>query len=884
MSNSSSSALANPVRYLKDYCRFPFAIRQLELHFDIGEVQTNVKARLLVEPLERDTPLRLDGSAELVGLSLDGEVLEPAAYTLADEVLTIHRLPEETFALEITTRVNPFANKSLMGLYASGANLYTQCEPEGFRKITFYPDRPDVMTKFTVTIVADKARYPILLSNGNKIGEGSAGNGRHWVKWSDPYAKPSYLFALVAGDLVCTPDEFTTRSGKRVAIHFYTVAADAHKVGFAIDSLKNAMRWDEERFGLEYDLDIFMVVAVGDFNSGAMENKGLNLFNTKYVFADPKTATDTDFDNVEGVIGHEYFHNYTGNRITCRDWFQLSLKEGLTVFRDQEFSGDMSNRAEHRIRAVINLRTFQFPEDAGPTAHPVRPDRYEQINNFYTMTVYEKGAEVVRMLHTLLGEEGFQKGMRLYLRRHDGQAVTCDDFRNAMADANHYDLTQFALWYSQAGTPQVDVQGAYDAEKRTFTLTMRQEVPHTSAGTGRLPMPIPVKTALLAQDGSALAFRLPERADSLNETVLLLRHESQEFVLHDVESAPVPSLLRGFSAPVHLNYPYAESELALLLAHDSDEFCRWEAAQTLYKRRIQAALADQSTSDEVFAALNHALADPDLGDGIKALLLSVPSEGELISTAADQDPITLWRTRQELLTDLARACREPLEAALSAGLAKERNSGRPDPYAYHADLAQTRQLVQAARFYLSRIDSALPQQMAADYDELARNMTHEMGLLSAVNHLDIPERDAMLARFEARFKDDMLAMDKYFSLIGSSYRADTPARVEAAMQHPAFSLANPNKVYSLLGSFLRNIPHLHASDGAGYAFVFNEIENLDTFNPYLASRLLQMLNQAPHLDKARRDKIAAHLQTLVDKQTLSKNTREIAAKILADCR
>ncbi|HEZ1211424.1 TPA: aminopeptidase N, partial [Neisseria meningitidis] len=584
--------MSKTVRYLKDYQTPAYRILETDLHFDIAEPQTVVKSRLTVEPQRVGEPLVLDGSTKLLSVKINGVA---ADYVLEGETLTIADVPSERFTVEVETEILPAENKSLMGLYASGGNLFTQCEPEGFRKITFYIDRPDVMSKFTTTIVADKKRYPVLLSNGNKIDGGECSDGRHWVKWEDPFAKPSYLFALVAGDLAVTEDCFTTMGGRNVKIEFYTAEADKPKVGFAVESLKNAMKWDETRFGLEYDLDIFMVVAVGDFNMGAMENKGLNIFNTKFVLADSRTATDTDFEGIESVVGHEYFHNWTGNRVTCRDWFQLSLKEGLTVFRDQEFSGDRASRAVRRIENIRLLRQHQFPEDAGPTAHPVRPASYEEMNNFYTMTVYEKGAEVVRMYHTLLGEEGFQKGMKLYFQRHDGQAVTCDDFRAAMADANGINLDQFALWYSQAGTPVLEAESRL--KNNIFELTIKQTVPPTPDMADKQPMMIPVKIGLLNRNGEAAAFDY--QGKRATEAVLLLTEAEQIFLLEGVTEAVVPSLLRGFSAPVHLNYPYSDDDLLLLLAHDSDAFTRWEAAQTLYRRAVAANLAALSDGIEL---------------------------------------------------------------------------------------------------------------------------------------------------------------------------------------------------------------------------------------------------------------------------------------------
>ncbi len=877
-----------PVHYLKDYQRPPFAVNQVDLHFDIGTESVIVKSRLVVTPRDAVSGQScvLDGSAALQQVVLDGETLPESAYTLAEDSLTLHQVPGETFVLDIVTELYPQENKSLMGLYASGGNLFTQCEPEGFRKITYYFDRPDVMSKFTVTLVADKKRYPVLLSNGNKIGEGKAGAGRHWVKWLDPFRKPSYLFAVVAGQLVCTADEFVTQSGNNVAIHFYTSEADKHKVGFAIEALKNAMRWDETRFGLEYDLDIYMVVAVGDFNMGAMENKGLNIFNTKYVFADSRSATDADFEHIESVIGHEYFHNYTGNRVTCRDWFQLSLKEGLTVFRDQEFSADRASRAVRRIENVAFLRVHQFPEDAGPTAHPIRPASYVEMNNFYTMTVYEKGAEVVRMLHTLLGEAGFQKGMQLYFQRHDGAAVTCDDFRLAMADANHYDLTQFALWYSQAGTPTVTVSGSLDAEAQTFTLSLRQSLPATPDMADKLPMMMPIVVGLLNSQGQAVPFRLPESDSVQTEATLVLRNQEQDFVLHGVTEAVVPSLLRGFSAPVHLHYPYSDAELALLLAHDSDAFARWEAGQTLYRRAMQqnaeALLAGKPLPEHpvLIDSLNALLAQ-SMDAAFKAMLLHVPVETELWEVLTKADPTVLWSAREALLDSIATGCLNALGAAEQWAQQQEQHSDVAQPYEYHPELAGVRRLRNACRLLLIRAQPQRLLEWQQDYAALTPNMSHEMGLLQAANHSESPVRNELLAQFSAKFQDDALVMDKYFALIGASHRTDTLSQVQAALTHPAFSLENPNKARALLGHFGRNTPYFHAADGSGYAFLGAQVRQIDRFNPQTASRLVQAFNVLDKVDAPRQALMRAELLRIQAEPTLSKDVAEIVSKALA---
>ena len=866
--------MSKTVRYLKDYQTPAYRILETDLHFDIAEPQTVVKSRLTVEPQRVGEPLVLDGSAKLLSVKINGAA---ADYVLEGETLTIAGVPSERFTVEVETEILPAENKSLMGLYASGGNLFTQCEPEGFRKITFYIDRPDVMSKFTTTIVADKKRYPVLLSNGNKIDGGEFSDDRHWVKWEDPFAKPSYLFALVAGDLAVTEDRFTTMSGRNVKIEFYTTEADKPKVGFAVESLKNAMKWDETRFGLEYDLDIFMVVAVGDFNMGAMENKGLNIFNTKFVLADSRTATDTDFEGIESVVGHEYFHNWTGNRVTCRDWFQLSLKEGLTVFRDQEFSGDRASRAVRRIENIRLLRQHQFPEDAGPTAHPVRPASYEEMNNFYTMTVYEKGAEVVRMYHTLLGEEGFQKGMKLYFQRHDGQAVTCDDFRAAMADANGINLDQFALWYSQAGTPVLEAEGRL--KNNSFELTIKQTVPPTPDMADKQPMMIPVKVGLLNRNGEAVAFDY--QGKRATEAVLLLTEAEQTFRFEGVTEAVVPSLLRGFSAPVHLNYPYSDDDLLLLLAHDSDAFTRWEAAQTLYRRAVAANLAALSDGvglpkhEKLLAAVEKVISDDLLDNAFKALLLGVPSEAELWDGAENIDPLRYHQAREALLDTLAVHFL-PKWHELNRQAAKQENQS----YEYSPETAGWRTLRNVCRAFVLRADPAHIETVAEKYGEMAQNMTHEWGILSAVNGNESDTHNRLLAQFADKFSDDALVMDKYFALVGSSRRSDTLQQVQTVLQHPKFSLENPNKARSLIGSFSRNVPHFHAEDGSGYRFIADKVIEIDRFNPQVAARLVQAFNLCNKLEPHRKNLVKQELQRIRAQEGLSKDVGEIVGKIL----
>ena len=875
----------NTVHYLKDYRAPDYLVRQTDLTFDIFDDYTRVQSRLLVEPQQAGALLVLDGSAALVALKIDGEVRTD--YRIDGEQLIIENVPAEVFVLEVETRLQPRENKSLMGLYESGGNLYTQCEPEGFRKITFYPDRPDVMAKFTTTIIADKQRFPVLLSNGNQVDGGELADGRHWAKWLDPYNKPSYLFALVAGDLALTRDSFTTASGREVAIEFYTRAADADKVSFAVESLKHAMKWDETRFGLEYDLDIYMIVAVGDFNMGAMENKGLNIFNTKSVLADSRTATDADFAGVESVIAHEYFHNWTGNRVTCRDWFQLSLKEGLTVFRDQEFSADRAGELT-RIENVAMLRQHQFPEDAGPTAHPVRPASYVEMNNFYTMTVYEKGSEVVRMYHTFLGEEGFQTGMKLYFQRHDGQAVTCDDFRAAMADGNGFDFEQFALWYSQAGTPVLDVAGELQ-ENGDYVLTIKQSVPPTPDMPHKQPMMMPIKIALFGQEngriGEPVAFRLAGSDAEQKEAVLCLTEAEQRFVLQGVNQAVVPSLLRGFSAPVHLNFDYSDEQLAVLLAADDDSFARWEAGQTLYRRAIaanEAALAAGKPLPEhpaLLRAVEQVLQAENAG--FQAMLLVVPPEAELWADGESIDPLRVHQAREALLDLIASRFTAQFKALAQRAMAAEQAVEAAVRYEYRPDLAAWRSLLNTCRAYVLRAEPDHIEQVAANYAAMAHNMTHEWGILSAVNHNEREQRNRLLDAFAEKFSEEALVMDKYFSLIASSRRADTPEQVQAALNHPKFSLENPNKARALLGAFSRNVPHFHAANGQGYRFLADKVMEIDGFNPQVAARLVQAFNLYNKLEAKRRELMRQELQRIAAKEGLSKDVAEVVGKVLA---
>ncbi len=865
-----------------DYTPPAFLIDRVDLTFELEETNTRVLSRLVLKrnPAHpnANAPLVLDGEElTLESIKLDGKTLDASDFVLADTSLTIPTLPDECI-LEIATRINPLANTALSGLYVSNGNFFTQCEAEGFRRITWYLDRPDVMAKFTTTIIADKTRYPVLLGNGNRVDQGQMDRNRHWVKWVDPFKKPAYLFALVAGKLVVLADRHTTASGKNVNVEVWVEPGDVEKCHHALASAKAAMQWDEDRFGLEYDLDTYMIVAVSDFNMGAMENKGLNIFNTKYVLARPETATDVDFDGIEAVVGHEYFHNWTGNRVTCRDWFQLSLKEGLTVFRDQEFSSDIGSRAVQRIGNVRTLREYQFPEDAGPQAHPVRPDSYLEINNFYTATVYEKGSEVVRMMYTLAGKEGFRKGMDLYFKRHDGQAVTCDDFVAAMADANQLDLSQFKRWYSQSGTPRLDVEGVYDAAAQTFTLTINQSCPATPGQPEKQPYLIPFALGLIDRTtGAELPLTLQgETAPGETSRVLQLKNATERLVFVNVPSHPVPSLLRDFSAPVKLDYPYTDDDLVFLIANDTDPFARWEAANTYLTRlllqRYQQEGGNTAAPAQLVSAFEKLLTQDRLDPALVALMLQLPSEQFLFESLSDVDPSRLHAVRLALKQSLARELRGPL-------LATYQRLHSTAPYVYNAAEAGRRSLQNVALDYLSELDEPRITELLTNQYRHADNMTDKLAALSAFSQRE--GGDQYLADFATMWQDDPLVMDKWFTLQALSDRPGALTRVQQLMNHPAFALTNPNKVRSLITAFCnRNLAHFHAADGYGYAFAADRVLDLDKINPQIAARLAACFNRWTRVEPQRRAMMKAELERVASQQGLSPDTYEIVSKAL----
>ncbi len=880
---------ANPkTTYLKDYTPPGYLIDAVDLHCLLDEEETQVQARLTLrknpDAPKGPAPLELVGEELMLeAIRLDGRALTAAEYNLGRAALVVPTVPfDRAFVVEIETRINPKANTALEGLFLSNGMLCTQCEAEGFRKITWFLDRPDVMARYTTTLSADKSRFPVLLSNGNKVAQGELDDNRHWVKWSDPYKKPSYLFALVAGRLECLADTYITASDRTIDLRIYVEPHDLDKCDHAMQSLKNAMAWDEAVYGREYDLDLYMIVAVGHFNMGAMENKGLNIFNTKYVLARPDTATDTDYQQIEGVIGHEYFHNWTGNRITCRDWFQLSLKEGLTVFRDQEFTADRTSRAVKRITDVNMLRTRQFPEDAGPLAHPVRPDSYMEINNFYTATVYEKGAEVVRMIHTLLGPEGFRKGIDLYFERHDGQAVTTDDFVKAMEEANQIDLTQFRRWYSQAGTPELQMETEYESAARCLTLTVRQHCPPTPGQPKKEPYHMPLILGLIAADGSELPVRLQGKAGAASQKVLHLTERSQQFRLIDLPEKPVVSILRGFSAPVKLTMQRSLEELAFLLRHDSDSFNRWEAGQQLASRvilqrveRIHSGAALDPVDEWLIGAFRAVVADPPSDLSYLALLLALPSESYLGELMAVIDVEAIHQARQQVRQRLAEALREAWE------LLYHRHH-RSEPGCFDAAAIGRRALKNVALAYLVELAEPAIDALCERQFHEARTMTDQLAALSVMVNSRHPAKAEALSAFYEQWRDEALVIDKWFALQATSFMPGTSTVVEKLLDHPAFDLRNPNRVRALIGAFSQaNALHFHAVDGCGYRFLGDRIIVLDRINPQLAARLLSPLSHWHRYDDNRRGLMKQQLERIIGTEGISKDVYEVATKSLA---
>ncbi|WP_043739860.1 aminopeptidase N [Thioalkalivibrio nitratireducens] len=865
---------------LSDYQPPDWRVEALELRFELDPEDTRAHSRLRVRRRDGSAPgapLRLHGrDLQRLSIAVNGAEPSPGGCVEDREGLLLSGLPDVA-EIAIETRIRPDANTALEGLYVSGGSLCTQCEPEGFRRITYFPDRPDVLTRYRVRLEADAARYPVLLANGNRVDAGSLPEGRHYAVWEDPFPKPSYLFALVAGDLACVADRFTTRSGREVALEIYVEHHNRERCAHALASLQRAMRYDEEAFGREYDLDVYMIVAVDDFNMGAMENKGLNLFNAKYVLASPDTATDDDYVHIESVIAHEYFHNWSGNRVTCRDWFQLSLKEGLTVFRDQEFTTDCTLFGVKRVDDVQRLRAFQFPEDAGPLAHPVRPDRYAEINNFYTMTVYEKGAELIRMLRTLIGRDAFRRGLDRYFQRFDGQAVTTDDFVTVMAEVSGRDLAQFQRWYTQAGTPQVTARTRFDAQAGVLQLDLAQRTPPTPGQHEKDPLQVPVRVALLGRDGRRLSARLggaPEAA----EWVLELTAGEQSFQLRGLREPPAAvSWLRGFSAPVLLEAGQGTDELAHLVANDDDAFARWDAAQTLLRRAVIARVED-AVDPTLEAALTTAMAalleDSAVEPVLLAALLELPAHRELMESFERADPVAVDQARRAVEQSLFA----PLAERLSAR-APER--ARWDDGAFTAEAMGERRLLN--RLLAVRVaagaEGAL-QEAARQYHE-ARSQTLAMGALAAVNESAECVRGELLADLEHRYRHDPLVLDKWFALESASQVGDGFARLERLLEHPGFRWSNPNRVRAVLGPFMaQNHRHFHRVDGAGYQRIAGYLERLDALNPQTAARLVIPLTRWRRLDEARSARMRASLEELAGKG-LSKDLADVVERGLA---
>ena len=883
--------------FLKDYRPPDYRIETVMLEFELDEHRTRVRSLMTVVGNygndETPRPMVLNGRGlELKAVRLDGAVLREQDYSLDAASLTLRSVPH-SFTLEIETEIDPAANTELSGLFLSGGNFCTQCEAEGFRRITYYPDRPDVMARFFTTIIADKAKYPILLSNGDLIGSGDLQDGKHFAKWHDPFPKPAYLFALVAGDLARIRGSFTTLSGRTVDLNIYVQHHNKDKCAHAMESLTLAMKWDEETYGREYDLDTFMIVAVDDFNMGAMENKGLNVFNSKYVLAKPETATDGDYQGIMGVVGHEYFHNWSGDRVTCRDWFQLSLKEGFTVFRDQHFMEDMTSAGVKRISDVNILRTHQFREDAGPMAHPVRPESYVEINNFYTLTVYNKGAEVIRMMRTLLGPDGFRKGTDLYFSRHDHSAVTTDYFVKAMEDATGADLGQFKLWYSQAGTPELHMTRSYDPKARTYTLSIEQTCPATPGQPVKFPFHIPVAVGLLGEGGLELKLNQPTppspplprgglggviQGDERTR-VLQLREAVETFVFTDIPEEPVPSILRHFSAPVKVKLDLTDAERLFLMANDPDEFNRWDAGQQLAIKLILKLIRDVQHSrslklDPAFInAFSKTLASTMEDKAFQAFALALPAETYLADFMDVIDPTAIHTARTFVQRSLASELKELFHEVYYTN----QETGQ-----YTAEQASIgrRSLKNTCLSYLMELDEPGIRGLCVEQYRDAGNMTDVMAALVNLANTDCPERGDALGGFYEQWKGDPLVMDKWLSIQALSRLPDTLATVKKLIDHPAFSLKNPNKVRSLIGAFAANMVRFHDASGAGYEFLADQVLTIDRLNPQIAARLVSAFTLWRRYDEGRKALMKAQLERVVRAPKLSRDVHEIVSKSL----
>jgi len=863
----------NPqAKYRKDYQSPDFTISHIDLTFDLHDNDTIVTAVSKVTKLKASSTLVLDGDElTLLSLKVNGEVWRE--YQELPGKLEINQLPDE-FELTIETQIDPTANTALEGLYKSGGAFCTQCEAEGFRRITYYLDRPDVLAIFTTTVIAEKQTNPFLLSNGNRVEEGELENGRHWVKWNDPHPKPAYLFALVAGEFDVLRDSYTTGSGREVALEIFVDKGNLDRAPHAMTSLINSMKWDEERFGLEYDLDIYMIVAVDFFNMGAMENKGLNIFNSKFVLANEKTATDSDYLGIEAVIGHEYFHNWTGNRVTCRDWFQLSLKEGLTVFRDQEFSSDLGSRSVNRINNVRIIRGPQFAEDASPMSHPIRPEKVIEMNNFYTLTVYEKGSEVIRMMHTLLGEQNFQKGMKLYFERHDGTAATCENFVAAMEEASGIELKQFRLWYSQSGTPVVIAKSNYNPQAKTYTLTVTQSTPATPDQEQKQALHIPLDVELYAKDGSVIQLRCNGKVIG---NVLDFTQDEQTFVFEEVESEPVISLLREFSAPVKLEYDYSDEELMFLMVHAGNDFARWDAGQMLLAKYIKQNVARHQNGQafelapSVVDAFRGVLLDAELEPAFIAEMLTLPSENEVAGWFKPVDVDAIHHVLGEIKQTFARAMNDELSAMY--------HSLNQDGYSVDHHSIGQRALRNKCLSYLALTEQG--DLLAKEQFAGATNMTDSIAALASANQAQLVCRESLMKTFSDNWQHDGLVMDKWFMLQGTNPAKDALAVIKSTMSHRAFDIKNPNRTRNLIGSFLANNPiHFHAKDGSGYQFAGEILAELNQSNPQVASRLIDPLLKYRNYDQERQKMMRSELEKISRLDNLAKDLFEKVTKAL----
>ncbi len=879
--------------YLKDYSPPPFLVETVELRIVLHEAASKVistlKCRRNEQVNELDTPFILEGERlELVSVKINNKLLEKGQFLYSEDKLEILEIPKGVFELTTEVLVNPSGNTELEGLYLSSGNYCTQCEAEGFRRITFFPDRPDVMAIFSTTVIANKKECPVLLSNGNLVEKGEMDGGLHFATWHDPFPKPSYLFALVAGDLVFIEDQYKTISGREVTLHIYVEKRNIEKCDHAMISLKKSMNWDEQVYGREYDLDVYMIVAVDDFNMGAMENKGLNVFNSKYVLAKPETASDADYDGIEGVIGHEYFHNWTGNRITCRDWFQLSLKEGLTVFRDQEFSSDMGSRAVKRINDVRVMRNFQFREDSGPMSHPVRPSSYMEINNFYTLTVYNKGAEVVRMLHSLLGPQVFRAGMDLYFKRHDSQAVTCDDFIRSFEDVYGLNLEQFKRWYCQAGTPEVKVEQLYDAERKKYVLSLAQDCSRKAGKQDNKPLFMPIAVGLLDVRGNDMELILAGDDEQSKKTTrqLHFKEKKQKFVFEKVAEKPVLSFLRNFSAPIKVIREYDDAELSFLVAHDSDSFNRWDAGQQLCLKSLLRQIKHHEQGEEfnlpeIFSrAFKALLVDQEVEPAFKALVLDLPAENWISQQVDTIEPSVIFEARKFFVQALGREMAENFLAVF-----KENNSN--DVYHFDAESAGRRSLKNICLDYLLHgeslnNDGELLRDLGLHQYYNASNMTDVFAALKTIVNVSRSEGDVLLEDFYDKWRDDPLVVDKWLALQASCVLPGTLDRVIKLTSHSAFSIQNPNKVRALIATFCSvNQSQFHCQDGSGYSFLVDKVEELDVINPQIAARMLTPLTMWRRFNLKRQELMRIQLKRVKDFKNLSADVDEIVSKSLA---